>query len=520
MEKEFKALLCNIYIIFLAVFIPLYTGQSYYGIGDVKYYLFRNASIFCLGLWVAVSVGFGVADICKHKGVKHVKEKWIRYFKSMTAVDYFMLAYAAINVLSALLSNYRDTAWLGYTDWHMGALTQIILVGIYFIVSREYDSSSYSVYAVEAALFIIVALGFCNRLGMDILGLYKGYSETDWEYSHMLSTAGNINWLCGYMAVALPFSLSGYMYSNMKHRGKYNFKAVALYILCALSLTMLIVNGSDIGIVLAAICIMFCMTVGMCTTYRHRFDEFYDRALMLAAGTILMTAIWGELVKVTEHIRTTPDDGFIQQMLGNNLWWVLFIFLTVIYVIYHRSSCRIKRAMRTAVTVVLIISVVMCSMLYLIYNGRASSVSQRLVLWKTAFGSFLQEPFAQKLIGAGPDCFAEVIYKAADIGTSVTGDGYWQGTVYANAHNEWINQLINIGIIGTAVYAGVFVSALRRYNGMLLGITAVLLYFVNSMVSFQQVLNAPIFFVILGLCENKQRGAVIKPTQHLTSENI
>jgi hypothetical protein len=283
---------------------------------------------------------------------------------------------------------------------------------------------------------------------------------------------------------------------------------------------MLIVNGSDIGIVLAAVCIIFCMFVGIFTAYRHRLDIFYDRALALAAGTILMTAVWGELSELTGHIRATPDDGFIQQMLGNSLWWVLFVIVTVIYIIYHRTTHRLKRAIRTAVTVILAVSAVMCVLLYLIYNGTASSVSGRTALWSTAFERFLREPFARKLAGAGPDCFAEVIYGVAGAETNVIGEGYWQGTVYANAHNEWLNQLINIGIIGTALYAGIFVSAVRRYKGMMLGLAAILLYFVNSLVSFQQVLNAPLFFIILGLSENKLKSAETKPIQHLTSENI
>jgi hypothetical protein len=507
MEKEFKALLCNIYIIFAAAFVLLYTGGSFYGIGDAKYYMFRNISVFCLGLWAAVSIGCGLAEICRHRSVKYTAGKWISRIKTMSAVDYFMLGYGAANILSAMFSRYSETAWLGYADWHMGAVTQILLVWIYFFVSREYEGSGYPVYAVEAALFVIVAIGFANRLGIDIFGLYRGYSETDWAYSHMISTVGNINWLCGYMAVALPFSLTGYMYSDKKSAGKYNFKTAALYILCVLSLTMLIVNGSDIGIVLAAVCIIFCMFVGTFTAYRHRLDIFYDRALALAAGTILMTAVWGELSELTGHIRTTPDDGFIQQMLGNSLWWVLFVIVTVIYIIYHRTTHRLKRTIRTAVTVILAVSALMCVMLYLIYNGTASSVSGRTALWSTAFERFLREPLAQKLVGAGPDCFAEVIYGIAGAETDVIGEGYWQGTVYANAHNEWLNQLINIGIIGTAVYVGIFVSAVRRYKGMMLGLAAILLYFVNSLVSFQQVLNAPLFFIVLGLCENKLKSA-------------
>jgi hypothetical protein len=36
---------------------------------------------------------------------------------------------------------------------------------------------------------------------------------------------------------------------------------------------------------------------------------------------------------------------------------------------------------------------------------------------------------------------------------------------------------------------------------MLMGELALTIYFVNSMVSFQQVMNAPLLFLMLGICE-------------------
>ena len=51
-------------------------------------------------------------------------------------------------------------------------------------------------------------IGLLQKLGYDPLGLLKGYVVGDWEYTHMLSTLGNNNWLSGYYSVMLPLSLS------------------------------------------------------------------------------------------------------------------------------------------------------------------------------------------------------------------------------------------------------------------------------------------------------------------------
>jgi hypothetical protein len=520
--KEFKAVLCNIYIIFVAAVVVLYTGGSFYGIGDVKYYMFRNISMLCLGLCVVLGCAEGVADIYKHRNINYIIKKWIKCFKSMSAVDYFMSAYAVINILSAALSSYQDTAWSGYADWHMGAVTQVLLVGIYFFVSREYDGKAYSIYAAEAALFIVAVIGFLNRFGVDPIGMYKGFGENDWAYSHMISTIGNINWLCGYMAVALPFCIAGFMYCRTDSPAK---RAI-LYIISIVSLSLLMVQGSDAGILIAVLCLIFCFMAGLLPEYRERISYFFEKALMLSAGTFAVTGIYGSTVRFLGRTKAIPDDSIMQGLMGSAVWWILTIFFVAATYIYH--FCRTKNAAmghavrNTLFTIFLLsgITTFAYAVRYIFLNGSIGSYG-RITIWKAAVMGFWQAALKGKLVGAGPDCFAEYIYRLPGIGYLSVDEGYWQGTVYANAHNEWLNILINTGITGLAAFAGLFVSAFKRYRGMYLGLLTLILYFVNSMVSFQQVLNAPLLFIILGLCERQVRNHKIVTARlsQLTWEN-
>ena len=130
--------------------------------------------------------------------------------------------------------------------------------------------------------------------------------------------------------------------------------------------------------------------------------------------------------------------------------------------------------------------------------------SNRGQLWKMAADSFIQGDWKQKLIGAGPDCYAEYL---VSVGVSPTTsiEGHWSDAIYANAHNEWLTQLVNLGLFGTGAYLCIFVSSLKRYRGMLLGLLVIGMYGIHSLVSFQQVLNTPFLFLVLGLCENRCR---------------
>lgn len=494
-------------MVFVMAVLPLYTGGSYYRIGDNKYYMFRNVSLFCLGLWLAIEVVCGVAWLLGNLRGKKRAKMWIKAPRSLSPVDYFVLAYAAANILSAIFSRYKNTAVFGYDEWYMGALSQLIFVGIYFFVSRTYDGKAYPVYAAEAALFFVVALGFTNRLGIDPFGMYTGYHENDWEYSHMLSTVGNINWLCGYIADAVPFCIVGFLYCfagpDQKDKKK---KGALLFIVSALTIAFLIMHGSDAGLVIAAVCMLFCLTVGRMLEYRRYDALFFQKGLLLAGTAMLIVAAVGNAIIFRKNVKATPNDSFIQGWLNSPIWWILAVLFFASFLIYRRCRPKAGRRFRVVFLATLItFSLISASLYALRAFSEAGSVwaTGRGMVWLSALEGFRHAPLVQKLIGAGPDCFAEYIYGLTDIRLPQIGEGFWKGAIYANAHNEWLNQLINIGVVGVAAYAGIFVSAAKRYRGMPAGLLVIVLYILNSLVSFQQVMNAPMLFLLLGMFERK-----------------
>ena len=144
--------------------------------------------------------------------------------------------------------------------------------------------------------------------------------------------------------------------------------------------------------------------------------------------------------------------------------------------------------------------------------------SGRGILWSMALQAFGNADFMNKLFGAGPDCFAQY---CADIGlnTMIMDEGYWANSIFVNAHNEWLNHLVNIGLLGMLSYFGIFVCGIKRYRGMLLGLLVLTMYGANSLFSFQQVMNTPLLFLVIGICENKCRVHEQKQTQNMVLDN-
>lgn len=509
-RKEFVSTLCNIYIVFLLAVLPLYTQGTYYKIGDSKYLLFRNVSLICLGIWMAYVIVSGVsAWIGRLRTVKRGGGKGpivsgqtrseLLGRKAWSIVDIAVLAYGACVLLSALLSPYRTTAWFGYQDWYMGALSQLLFVGIYFFVSREYTRVAHPIRLGEAGLFLVVLIAFLQRFGLDILNLQAPFQTADWEYSHMLSTIGNINWLCGYLSVLLPWPVVGFFYS--KRRGK----QMIYYIISVLALVLTLTQGSDTGILLVIACL------GLGILYGIRRTDFFRKSVLLALGVCVVTPLMGYAMALLKTSEMLAADGFVTGLITKPFWWAFALVLLLVYALQRILPTKKVQWLNHFL---LIGGIIIAVGLIVIYLCNLPSGDEwgtgRLGLWQAAWMGFCRSGWLQKLIGVGPDCYAEYIYGMPALAELIQMEGHWGDSIFANAHNEWLNTLVNCGLLGLGAYAGVFVCALRRYRGMMLGVMVLVLYGVNSLFSFQQVLNAPLLFLVLGICESRYRAEFVK----------
>lgn len=509
-KNEFLELVSTIYILTVLVAVPLYTGGTYWKLGDKKYLLFRNASFVCLGTGLCVIIGLFfvrmMKGVLKASEVSAVRTLMTDREKiSCSTVDISMLAYGACVLLSALNSAYQQTAWLGYMDWYMGAISQLIFVGAYFLLSRYYVAKAWVIYLCEAAFAAVIIIGLLNRLGFDPAKLYVGMQTTDWEYSHMLSTIGNINWFCGYCSVMLAFPVAGYLYA----KGKY--KQILLYLCSVLGLTLLCIQGSSMGPIIAVIGIGICLLVGL------KNPQCFQRGLLLALGVCLLFPTMGRLISLRNSQAATPVDGDIYAKMLWNIWWLIAFVIGVIYILHMKLQGRAQKNVARTLVILGVVSagVILCYALWkLAYADAITWGSGRGGLWRAALTGFFNGDWKQKLLGAGPDCFAEYIYALPSASVWIQMEGHWADSIFANAHNEWLNQLVNMGVLGMAAYLSIFLCGFKRYRGMLLGVLALGMYGVSSLVGFQQVLNTPLLFVVLGICENRYRMAKI--AKHLT----
>lgn len=275
-----------------------------------------------------------------------------------------------------------------------------------------------------------------------------------------------------------------------------------MYIVSVLGLFLLFVQGSDTGILMCVMCLGVCLAWGM------KNGDVFGRTLLLAAGFCYLIPGYGILGKLAGEkvMAAFPADSIGWDVINLKVWWLVGALCVLTRYILYRFSKEgremIQSHVRRGILLGFLLAVAMGAVIYLVRQPMDEVWgSGRGTLWRVAWQGFLQNGWLQKLIGVGPDCFAEYIYSVFSGDELLILEGRWSNAVYANAHNEWLNHLVNLGIMGTGCYLGIFASGVWRYRRCKAGILALCMYGTASLTCFQQCMSTPLLFMVLGICE-------------------
>lgn len=492
------------YLAILFVGLPLYMQDKLVMIGNAKYLFFRNTTL-SLGAFVILAVLW--QRISGEKAQTAKEQRWNK-------TDLFMVLYLISATLSSVLSPWREVVFLGYPGWYMGLLTQALLVGIYFMVSRYYDGSRSIWWIAGITAGIVTLIGWLNRLDIDVLGTFQGMENGTWNRTQLLSTIGNNNWYAGYISVTAGISMTAAYYGKKYVRvlgmiGSFLFYAsaitsnstTAILAACGLSLLLLIWSLQQREQLLRALEILMLLPISVFVV--RFFLQFHLTGLVLAGNaekSLFFTPIWYFV--------------FAVEVVGS----LILRWREHRKKIDHMENGRIFRiAVRITAVMTLIALVLGC----LLVAGNVSDHNEalaelangRLPLWKVTLVTYGREGLLYKFVGMGPGSFYYVLYQWGSDAINWMNSGILDNTVYSNAHNEWLTLLIEQGWLGVAAYGGIFLTGVRdlckslkqkpEYLAILLGVTG---YLICSLFTFQHVLSTPFVFALLGMA----RGVSLK----------
>ena len=529
----------------LTVF-PVYVIDHYQDIGAYKFAFFSGISTLFLVPGAVLGLVYAVfKPICRRKQEREaaavlsggpgggpgsgLRSMWaaVRAGKRrLSWLDIGMLAYLLFNILSFLGSGFKEDAWAGVGGWNMGLRTQLLMIAAYFLLSRFFPPRRLKLIFAGAMLGAGIAfvIGILHRFSIDPFGFYRGLdSDTTLRF---LSTIGQATWYSSFVCTVLPIGLCLFYASD-----KVKVRVIS-GIYCTLGFMTLVTQNSDSAFAALA-ALLFGLFLASCVSPK-RMERFLEVVILCAAS---FKAIGFLQRGFPEHaVRLGRlSEAFSMGVLS----WILLLFGASVYILllhmeekrgasFEKSWEKMGRRLFTSVCVlagILLIAVVGGIALnttgllekwfgissdnqYLLFNDKWGS--NRGFNWKMAVRIFAGLPFLHKIIGVGPDCFMAYSYSVPEYAQLL--NDYWKPDVLTNAHNEFLNLLICIGIGGLLSFLFLLGAGARRFYRIgkkhpevLMGFLAVCSYAGHNFFCYQQVCCTPFLFLILGLSEQLAR---------------
>lgn len=515
-------LIVSIYVFVMLCIYPLYFGDKYFDMGDAKYSFFKWVTILFI---VCASISSIVWTFAHKKEID-----FNNFSKYISATDVFVIFFAMFSLLSFMTSYDYKLALVGYDGWGMGLLAQMAFVLIYFFVSRFYKNEQNLLVTVSLVGSFTALLVVLQRFSFNPLGMYtytiEGSKEIYWledlYIEKFVSTLGQTSWYSSYAVLMIPISMYLYIYTEQI------WKRVIGGICIALGFASLCTVNSDSGYVAAilGLLVFFWFTIEK-RTFFLRFLE----SIVIALGTfkmigILRTVFPERSIKLVEG---NGEDKLTDFVIHSPVMLGLLIGVVVFYLLWkHLFKQQKESASGTALKVIRRIVgwgsvlAVWFAILLVILNttGKLPSFLSKLqgmdaltfddmwgnrrgFNWGYAVRGFLQSGLREKLIGWGPDCFANmmnVFFKNELVAF------YGDGVILTCAHNEFLNMLVTEGIFGFVSYVGIFLCFIRSAsknatkNFVLIPyIAAVVSYMGHNFFCYQQCICTPMIFILMGL---------------------
>lgn len=505
----------SIYLILIIAVMPFYNEEGYAHIGTDKATFFRTVSLNgakvilpLLAVWLILMA----AEKIRKKEKVQVK---------LSVTDGFALLYVFSLILSYLCSDYKADALWGALGWYMGFVPQMILLAIYFLVSRCWKPRKWIFGLFLPVSAVVFLLGIINRFGV-----YFGRME--FITAGFISTIGNINWYCGYL-VSVFFAGYYLLWASRKPQNKREILGqILLPLYAVIGFASLVTQGSMSG--LLALAVVLAVTFFLSAQNQHRMQRFWLTVVALSGGCLLILLLRVCLPERFNYAQTVTD-LFTYSFLP----FIMMVAALVFYGLVAYAGRKEKypaRAMGTVAKVLEILCpVLLCAGAGMIivntkYPGSLGSLSANPLFtfdagwgsdrggtWTIGIRCFMEQSFLHKMIGVGPDGMAAFLYHGASGGLLEMAKTQFGELTLTNAHCEWLTVLVNNGIMGLAGFAGMMVSAIVRFlkggmkrtapGGLIAGACGLCLlaYTANNTFSFQQSMSAATIFVVLGMGE-------------------
>lgn len=509
-------LFINIVITKSFPFISLADG--YRGIRHQKYYFF-------LIVTAAALIAEILLLLTKTSAEKNEANPAARKFlKELSFTDWAVLSFALSCAISTVFSPYIDMAITGenaVAGRNNGLVLMLVYCAIYFMLTRCFRFKEYVFLAMAVVNGLIYLLAVLNGFYLDPLGMLEPFrvspaASEQRIYLNFMTTIGNKNMFSSHICVTLPVLITLFI-----HTEKLGRKAV--YLCCAAlgAMAIVVCDSDSVVLGMGAFVMVFLVVY---SRYPKKLRQFLLAltAMLLSVKLLrLFSFLGGDSYK---ELGAIPQKIFI----SNKTFIVIAVLAAasaVIYLISMRfEELVFPKAVPIALTCVFSLAVLAGLGAIVYFSAVDTSTdlgdwektlrfsdawgTHRGVMWNRSLKAFGDFNIFQKLFGTGPETFYYTF-------TPYFPDLWEYGDSSTDAaHNEYINYLLNIGIVGLASYlaftGGALVRGFRAAKKNPLALvfaSAIVAYMAQAVVNIALPIATPLFIIFVSLCEATARQA-------------
>lgn len=483
----------------ICLLVPLYLRDGYNNVGVAKYDVYRALMMWGFGVLFLLTIGY---LFTLKKDIK----------PALLKTDYWVIAFLILCVIASFAGGNFDNCIWGYAGWSMGLLSMVSFGLLYFYFSIFGKGYKQVLAFLSAAAMIAFVLGILHRLMIDPMGVYADIADN--YKNQFLSTLGQATWYSSFVCTVLPLGVGVFWCANK------SWLRILSGIFTFAGFCTMITQNSDSAY--AALGGMMAVFFWFSVSDVKRMERFFEIVLLFAAATRFMNIAFklfpNEILQL---------DQFSNFLLYDNVMWFVFVLALLLWLFffvlakdgrYHVKAARITRnvlfSLLGAVLLLAAFHVAASAkgllpesitrytskIPYLIWSDNWGNGRGRT--WAFSMQMFKDMDIFHKFFGVGPDGYAPYAYNLYQDRLVEM----WGNRTLTNAHNEWMNAVINYGILGAVAYMGIFISSIRSFakkqleQPVMVGLIACIIsYMCHNFFCYQQVCCTPFIFLLMGV---------------------
>lgn len=482
-----RAASCGIILLFTLFLFIMRNG--YFGLAKTRFIT------FC-------AVAVTAAALCAVSRMAHRDKMRPAYSKGARLSGAALAAMTVCAAASAILSEYGRSALTGEDGRYRGLITYLAVAAVFFAIKRNYKLRFAEIAVFMASGSVICGFAFAQFLGFDPFGLLSQIELP--ERNMFISFTGNVNVFASFVCLFAPVSMYVFCKSDGKGRRLTGLAASCLGFFGLFS------ANSDSGWLgmAAAFAVLGFISLGE----RKSAVRFYA----ILASFFVAAAVFGRTVGSMQSARTPTliTSAVTNPRVSLTAAAVSAVLILVAAVVKKDGFFSGIKAAHGALVICAALSLVFAFVYFSFINTSAELGRHRDYLrfssqwgtdrgyvWRCVIEDFKAQPILRKLFGVGCDCAAPELLSR--FGESFANDlGYY----FDNAHNEYLQYLLTLGISGLAFYLIFLISSVSvgfamaekdaLFGAPALAVTA---YAVQAAVNTDQIITTPLVFVLCGM---------------------